>query len=218
MSKDPAFLLYPQDFLVGTMTFTNEQVGKYVRMLCFQHQSGHLTEEDMMDIAGDKDPKIWRKFKQDEEGLYYNERLEQETIKRRKYTESRKKNLQGKPPHMESHMENVNEDVNVIEYRDNVKLKKEEHKKLVDEYGKQVTELALDKLDNYKGATGKKYKSDYRAILSWVIDEVKTKTPVAQTQKAVSNVQPQWQPKPLPETWSPMPESLKKRISKIGNT
>ena len=26
-------------------------------------------------------------------------------------------------------------------------------------------------LDNYKGANGKKYKSDYRAILNWVVDK-----------------------------------------------
>jgi len=175
MSKDPAFLLYPQDFLVGTMTFSHEQVGKYVRMLCFQHQSGHLSEGDMLDIAGKKDAKIWRKFKQDEGGLYYNERLELETVKRKKYTESRKKNLQGKNSHMAPHMENVNVNEDVIEYRDNVVLKKEEYEKLIEKYGERTTKLALDKLDNYKGATGKKYKSDYRAILSWVIEEVKGK-------------------------------------------
>jgi hypothetical protein len=28
-------------------------------------------------------------------------------------------------------------------------------------------------LDNYKGASGKTYESDYRAILNWVIDRVK---------------------------------------------
>jgi hypothetical protein len=28
-------------------------------------------------------------------------------------------------------------------------------------------------MNNYKGATGKKYKSDYLAILNWVIDKVK---------------------------------------------
>lgn len=121
MSKDPAFLLYPQDFLVGTMTMSNEQVGKYVRLLCLQHQTGHLTEDDMLDICEAKDVKIWRKFKQDSEGLYYNERLELETEKRKKYTDSRRKNLQSKKPHMkphmEPHMENVNEDIIVSKDR-----------------------------------------------------------------------------------------------------
>mgnify|MGYP006901990299 FL=1 len=31
------------------------------------------------------------------------------------------------------------------------------------------TKRAIEILDNYKGATGKTYKSDYRAILNWVI-------------------------------------------------
>ena len=31
-------------------------------------------------------------------------------------------------------------------------------------------------LDNYKGSSGKTYKSDYRAILSWVIEKIKEKS------------------------------------------
>jgi hypothetical protein len=30
----------------------------------------------------------------------------------------------------------------------------------------------IEILDNYKGAKGKKYRSDYRAILCWVIDKL----------------------------------------------
>jgi hypothetical protein len=30
----------------------------------------------------------------------------------------------------------------------------------------------IEVLDNYKGANGKKYKSDYRAILNWVVERV----------------------------------------------
>ena len=46
MSKDPAVLFYTSDFLSGTFTMTNEQVGKYIRLLCLQHQKGRLTEKD----------------------------------------------------------------------------------------------------------------------------------------------------------------------------
>ena len=45
MAKDPAFLFYPSDFLTGTMFMTDEQVGKYIRLLCAQHQKGHLCEK-----------------------------------------------------------------------------------------------------------------------------------------------------------------------------
>ena len=44
--------------------------------------------------------------------------------------------------------------------------------KLVERYGESRTRLMITKLDNYKGSSGKKYKSDYRAILSWVVEKV----------------------------------------------
>ena len=51
----------------------------------------------------------------------------------------------------------------------------EELKLLQDKFGNTLTDKAIEKLDNYKGATGKRYKSDYRAILSWVVDSLQTK-------------------------------------------
>jgi len=47
MGKDPAFLFYSSDFTIGTQFMTDEQVGKYIRLLCAQHQTGHLDEEHM---------------------------------------------------------------------------------------------------------------------------------------------------------------------------
>ena len=32
--RDPAFLFYPADFLIGTMDMTDEEVGIYIRLLC----------------------------------------------------------------------------------------------------------------------------------------------------------------------------------------
>jgi len=51
MAKDPAVLFYTSDFLSGTFTMTDEQVGKYMRLLCIQHQKGMLTEQDMLSIC-----------------------------------------------------------------------------------------------------------------------------------------------------------------------
>lgn len=92
MGKDPAVLFYTADFLAGTMFMRNEQVGKYIKLLCMQHQQGHLREEDMLDMCGSYDERIFSKFVKDEQGLYYNERMEEESIKRRKFTESRRNN------------------------------------------------------------------------------------------------------------------------------
>lgn len=127
MNKDPAFLFYSSDFLTGTFTMTDEQVGKYIRLLCLQHQKGHLQENHMVMVCKTYDETIYSKFIQDDKGNYYNERLEGEMEKRAKYTESRRLNgIQGgRPPkpydnHMdnvckpcENHIENDNVNVNI---------------------------------------------------------------------------------------------------------
>lgn len=59
-----------------------------------------------------------------------------------------------------------------IEFAKNVKMTETEFKKLSETHGGIITKLAIEKLDSYKGSTGKKYKDDYRAILSWVIKQV----------------------------------------------
>ena len=57
-------------------------------------------------------------------------------------------------------------------YADFVSMTEEEYQKLVDEYGEEFTRRCIEVLDNYKGAKGKKYKSDYRAIKNWVVGRV----------------------------------------------
>lgn len=91
-NKDPAFLFYSSDFLTGTMFFTDEQVGKYIRLLCAQHQKGHLKEKDMLNVCGSYDEEVFSKFSQDSKGLYFNKRLEAETEKRSNYARSRSEN------------------------------------------------------------------------------------------------------------------------------
>jgi hypothetical protein len=93
--KDPAFLFYSSDFLTGTMFMTYEQVGKYIKLLCVQHQNGILLERDMLKICGSYDEDIYSKFIKTDKG-YYNERLYNETIKRSKYSESRRNNRKRK--------------------------------------------------------------------------------------------------------------------------
>jgi len=130
MAKDPAFLFYSQDFIVGVQTMAFEDRGKYITILCQMHQQGRLDEETIRFIVGSISDKLRLKFKVDEKGLWYNERLEYETIKRNNFTESRRLNgnLGGRPKkqkpkgkpiknlkdnHMANHM--GNEDVNEID-------------------------------------------------------------------------------------------------------
>lgn len=56
---------------------------------------------------------------------------------------------------------------------ENVSMTDDEYQKLIDKFGEADTKRLIEILDNYKGQSGKKYKSDYRAILNWVVDRLK---------------------------------------------
>ena len=56
-------------------------------------------------------------------------------------------------------------------YAENVKMTESEYKNLVEKYSEEGARWMITKLDNYKAARGMVYKSDYRAILNWVVKE-----------------------------------------------
>lgn len=81
MAKDPAFIFYPQDFVMGTMFMTDEQVGKYVRLLCAQHQQGGLIIKDVFNAVVGDHQLVRDKFVETPDG-FFNERLMAEMKKR----------------------------------------------------------------------------------------------------------------------------------------
>ena len=86
--KDPAFLFYPESFLVGVMYMTDEEVGQYIKLLCIQHQKGHIPDSIMKRYL----PAVQEKFIKDEDGYWYNERLEYEIDRRASYTNAMREN------------------------------------------------------------------------------------------------------------------------------
>jgi len=64
--------------------------------------------------------------------------------------------------------DNVNVNVKVKEekkeYAEFVSMSENEYQKLINKHKKKNTDLFISMLDNYKGSSGKKYKSDYRTI------------------------------------------------------
>lgn len=138
MSKDPAILFYTADFITGTLTMTDAQRGKYIVLLCLQHQQGLLSEEDMLNICKTHDDKIYAKFIRNEDGMYYNKRMKDESDKRKKYSESRSKNRKNICKSYDEHMENINENVIDNKNRKRKVFKKptiDEVKKFFDENG-----------------------------------------------------------------------------------
>ena len=132
MSKDPAVLFYTSDFLTGTMTMNNEQKGKYITLLCLQHQKNFLTEKDMLNICQTYDKDIFDKFIKSDDG-YYNKRMMEEKEKRKNYSLSRSKNRNSKKNDIDicqsyvRHMENENENVNIT--TTTIKVSKEQELK-----------------------------------------------------------------------------------------
>ncbi len=61
------------------------------------------------------------------------------------------------------------EEKNILSLAEFVSMTKKEADKLVDEFGLEATKAMVEILNNYKGSSGRKYKSDYLAIRSWVI-------------------------------------------------
>ena len=56
-------------------------------------------------------------------------------------------------------------------YAETVLMTESEYNNLVERYSEEGARWMITKLDNYKAARGMVYKSDYRAILNWVVKE-----------------------------------------------
>jgi|GEM_PF-1753190 len=191
MAKDPAFLFYSNDFDSGTKFLTDEQVGKYLRLLMSQHQHGHLTEKQMLFICKTRDEEIFKKFVKDADGNYFNEKLDAEINRRKAFSASRRKNGVNKYKKsayagahakiMHPHMETVTETKTVIETKDETKktkygetvlLKQSEYTKLCADYGQQATQAAIEYLDMYKQEKNYTTKSDYNTLKRWVMGAI----------------------------------------------
>lgn len=148
--KDPAVLFYTQDFITGTLLMTDEQRGKYILLLCLQHQNGKLTERDMLKICGKKDEDIWCKFFQ-KNGYFYNKRMLLESEKRNKYSESRRKNRMNICNTYDKHMENenINENIDKDKKEELLNKREEKFKKEVYEFKEKYPELMLNKFIDY---------------------------------------------------------------------
>lgn len=100
--KDPAFLFYPNDWLGGTLGMTFEEKGAYIELLVLQFNRGHMSLHMINNMIG-HNQNLWdaikSKFEIDENGNYFNHRLEIEQNKRAEYSKSRRNNRTGLNKH-----------------------------------------------------------------------------------------------------------------------
>jgi uncharacterized protein YdaU (DUF1376 family) len=134
MAKDPAFLFYPNDWLGGTMYLSRHQKGCYMDLLIAQFNNGPLSLETIKTVLG-QDQANWTvlssKFKKDSNGNFFNERLATEIEKRKKFSKSRRDNVNKRynptyvdtsVEHMNLHMENGNRNENRNDFEKSEKL------------------------------------------------------------------------------------------------
>ena len=187
MSKDPAFLFYSSDFLTGTLLMSMEQKGKFITLLCIQHQKGHLSEKDMLHICGSYDEDVFTKFQKDEQGKFYNIRLEEEVDKRKAYSESRRNNRKKKEDMNDTslsyveHMENENENEDLIKKKKVARFQKptiEQLKEYMREQG--MNDIAENWLNHYEAngwMVGRNKMKDWKAsVRTWKANNLKLTT------------------------------------------
>lgn len=160
------------------MGMTFEEKGAYMELLMLQFNRGHMTSHMIAQTVGQLWDKVKDKFKQDEYGNFYNERLEHEVSKRKTYSESRRNNLSGKNQyskkkaetqntkphmngHMTSHMENENENVNENENRIIKGVQGE------NVFSDELTPLEIGQAKEYVHITARRSLTDVQIVEYW---------------------------------------------------
>ena len=179
MAKDPAFLFYPGDYVSGTMGMTFEEKGAYMDLLMLQFNRGHMNTHMIQHTIGHLWEQVKCKFIQDDQGLWYNVRLDVEKEKRKTFTESRRNNIKPKnkpsyePPyethmqhHMNSHMENVNENINKDIITNKSKCSFEQvYEYMANKISLDLAKIEAEKFVNYYESNG--WKVGKNTMKSW---------------------------------------------------
>lgn len=164
MAKDPAMLWYWGDWFSGTALMSRFLKGCYMDVLHAQFNHGRLSLEEIKVCLGSDFGTAWpalqKKFKQDDKGLFFNERLELEKERRKKFVISRSNNKAGRKKsydksyenHMNNHMENEDENEDLIETKKGGKG------------GKQFNPPTLEEFQNYWEDNG--YDKN-KAVRAW---------------------------------------------------
>lgn len=121
--KDPCFLFYSQDWMMGTFAMTQAQKGCFIDLLTLQHQGVSITMDVIKKTCENKSKDIdvvLTKFVKDKDGTYYNQKMktvmEQRALYRFKQSQNAaKRHATADPTHQPNFCTHVeNEDVEDI--------------------------------------------------------------------------------------------------------
>lgn len=157
MGKDPACLWYWADWNGGTFTMSRALKGAYMDLLFAQFNNGRLSLDEIKTVLGSDFGSMWptlqKKFVKDDEGFYCNQKLHEESIKRKSFTKSRRENA-ATDKHMPKHMENENVIINEI------RKEEIEFTALVNTFSEYTDEMRIEfcRYWTEKNKTGKKMR------------------------------------------------------------
>jgi hypothetical protein len=174
MAKDPAFLFYPGDWQGGTATFSRFLKGCYMDVLIAQFNSGHLSLEEIKTVLGSDFGQSWptlqKKFVADARGLFFNERLDTEMIRRREYSKSRSDNRKGKKDM--NNISKTHEGTYVKHMENETGNETTTEDQILKEY-EQWTELITDRNDQFfEDMLSKARIPESPAIEHWAVDHL----------------------------------------------
>jgi uncharacterized protein YdaU (DUF1376 family) len=176
--KDPAFLFYPADFLVGCSDLTMLERGQYITLLCLQHQKGHLSKKTVGLCLGfdwvSLSDELRGKFREDEDGHIYNRRLDREMTERKQFVDKQRNNgkLGGRPKTQTEPNTNPNNNPNTNPNETQTKASRDEDRDINEDEN-------IDK--NNKGGMGEKeeetpnvenHSTEGKEIICEVLDEL----------------------------------------------
>ncbi len=161
----PSMPFYPFEFISETMFLTNEQIGKYIKMLCAFYMHGRLAWERLASVCGGADSELLSLLDVDENGFYYKKKLEAESERREAFLKSKieKKAASARKRSAKTEKSDSKRSYGIY---DNVMLTDEEYEELCDRFG-TGTDARIKALSEYMKISGKTYKSHYAVIISW---------------------------------------------------
>lgn len=108
-------------------------------------------------------------------GLYQTELLRGNKDTNKEVTKSQQRGNKEVTP---NNNDNKDKKDNKIKYDDYVSMTEEEYNKLISEHGEQLIKEKIIDLNLWKGSKGKRTKSDYLTLLSWIRKDQKENKPI----------------------------------------
>lgn len=96
--KDPALMFYTANFLNEVREMNFQQIGKYVKLICYQHADDkHIKPREFYNILSkQEDQVVIEMFEEDEDGCFFVRHVEEEIIRRKGVSKTKSENAKKK--------------------------------------------------------------------------------------------------------------------------